>query len=269
MEIVVTGKHLDIGDSLRTYAEEKIKEVTEKYFVNPIDANVVISKEKKDLFYVDITIHLGSGITLKAGSEATDPYPAFEEANRTIAKRLMRYKDRLKDHGKRESMHDVLASYSVFETEDDNEAEGGNEPAIIAETEVNIQTLAVADAVMRLELSDAPAMMFKNPGTGKMNMVYRRTDGNIGWVDPEIVEEATKKKKTPAKKAPAKKPVAKKPAAKKAPAKKPVAKKAPAKKPVAKKAPVKKAPAKKVVAKKAPAKKPVAKKAVKKTAKRK
>lgn len=255
MKLNVTGKHLNVGNSLRTYVENAIEEVTDKYFVNPIDASVVIAKEKKSLFYVDITIHLGSGITLKAESAAGDPYPAFDAANKIIAKRLMRYKDRIKDHGKREAVHDVIANYAMIQPieEFENEPEGGHEPAIIAETEVKIQTLAVADAVMRLELSDSSCMMFQNPANGRLNMVYRRKDGNIGWVDPDLSDTVpVKKKKAPAKK----KPAAKKAPAKKAPAKKPAAKKAPAKKKTAaKKAPAKKPAAKKPAAKKKPAKK--------------
>ena len=286
MHLTVKGKHLDIGDSLREYVEENLNYTAQKYFTNPIEATVVFSKEKQHLFSVDISIHLGSGIVLQAQHESNDPYPAFDIAAKTIGKRLSRYKDKLKDHSHREPVH-VVASYSTFQSSDNvDEAEGGSEGAIIAETETKILTLAVADAVMRLELSGKNALLFKTPG-GKVNMVYRRKDGNIGWVEapteeakkaapkkkPAAKKKPTAKKKPAAKKAsPKKKAVAKKPAApKKATAKKkPAAKKtAPKKKAVAKKTTAKKAaPKKKVVAKKKPAaKKLVAKsKTVRQTA---
>lgn len=243
MKLTVTGQHLDIGSNLRQYVESNINEITEKYFVNPVGANVVITKEKKNYYSVDITLQLGSGVVLQAEDTAEEVYPAFESAARIIAKRLSRYKDRLKDHHKKMPVHEVVANYSTIETEQENEAEGGNEPAIIAETAMKIQTLAVADAVMLLELSQSNAMMFKNPANGRLNMVYRRRDGNIGWVDPEYSDIVSKQHI----------------ATKSKPAKKSAVKKAPAKKTSAKKAVQKKSTVKKVVAKKTPAKKVVKK----------
>jgi len=225
MKLTVTGQHLDIGSNLRQHVEDNINEITEKYFVNPIAANVVITKEKKNYYSVDITLQLGSGVVLQAENTNEDVYPAFEGAARILTTRLSRYKDRLKDHHRREPVHEVVANYSTIETPDENAAEGGNEPAIIAETAMKIQTLAVADAVMLLELSQNMAMMFKNPANGRLNMVYRRRDSNIGWVDPEYSDMVSSKHVAIAK---AKSKV-KKAVAKKAPVKKAVVKKAPAK----------------------------------------
>lgn len=182
MELTVKGKHLNVGDALREHVRAQLTHTAQKYFRDPIEAMVVFSKEKSHLFRADISIHVGGGIVLQANHEADDPYPAFDVAAKLVAKRLSRYKDKLRDHRKYEA-DQVDATYTTLKT-DDNEAEGGDEPVVIAEMGMQVQTLAVADAVMRLELGDMPALMFKNPKHGGLNMVYRRKDGNIGWVDP-------------------------------------------------------------------------------------
>lgn len=183
MQLTVKGKHLDVGDALRTHVQEQLNHTAKKYFRDPIEATVVISKEKNHLYKADISIHVGGGILLQTEHEASDPYPAFDEAAKTVGKRLSRYKDKLRDHRKNEPA-EIAAAYTTLKT-DDNEAEGGTEPAVIAEMETQVLTLAVADAVMRLELGKAPALMFRNPTHGGLNMVYRRADGNIGWIDPD------------------------------------------------------------------------------------
>ncbi|MCE9507239.1 MAG: ribosome-associated translation inhibitor RaiA [Alphaproteobacteria bacterium] len=197
MELTVKGKHLDVGDALREHVKEQLTHTAQKYFRNPIEATVIFSKERKNnLFRADISIHIGGGIVLQANHEANDPYPAFDVAAKLIAKRLSRYKDKLRDHHKHEKTAELLAAtYTTLKTED-NEAEGGNEPVVIAEMEMQVQTLAVADAVMRLELGDMPALMFRNPKHSGLNMVYRRKDGNIGWVDPVGAKKAEPVKKT-------------------------------------------------------------------------
>lgn len=213
MQLTVKGKHLDVGDSLREHVRVNLTHTTGKYFRDPVDATVVFTKEKNHRYKADISIHLGSGIVLQAASEADDPYPAFDVASQRVATRLSRYKDRLRDHHRQEGLsEEAAAAYTTFSS-NENEAESGKGgPAIVAEMQTNLPTLAVSDAVMRLELGDLPALMFRNAGHGGLNMVYRRKDGNIGWVDPE---DGTKKKEKAEKAAPAKatKPVAK-PAAK-------------------------------------------------------
>lgn len=183
MHLTVKGKQLDVGDSLRGHVEAQLTHAAEKYFRHPIEATVVFSKEKNHLFRADISIHAGSGIVLQSQHEANDPYPAFDVAMQRAAKRLGRYKDRLRDHHRTEP-EEIMASYTTLKSEED-EAEGGTEPVVIAEMQTQVKTLAVADAVMHLELSGVPALMFRNPKHGGLNMVYRRADGNIGWVDPK------------------------------------------------------------------------------------
>lgn len=186
MQLTVKGKHLDVGDALREHVKTSLITTTEKYFRDSVDATVIFTKEKNHRFRADISVHVGDGIVLQAQHEADDPYPAFDTASSRVATRLSRYKDKLRDHHRSDdtaALHEA-AYYTLKSNDDDESAEGGTEPAVIAEMETSIPTLAVADAVMRLELGDLPAVFFKNPGNGQFNMVYRRKDGNIGWVDP-------------------------------------------------------------------------------------
>lgn len=182
MQLTVKGKNIDVGDSLRGHVEEALTITAQKYFRDPIEATVIFSKEKQHLFKADISIHMRSGVTLHSAHETDDPYAAFEHASKTLGTRLGRYKDRLRDHRRTES-EELKASYATFGTEEQDNEETA-EPAIIAEMTTQVQTLAVSDAVMRLELGEMPALLFRNPKHGGLNMVYRRNDGNIGWVDP-------------------------------------------------------------------------------------
>lgn len=201
MQLTVKGKHLDVGDSLREHVHSNLSHTAGKYFRDPIEATVIFTKEKNHRYKASISIHVGRGVILEAQHEADDPYPAFDIASQRVATRLGRYKDRLRDHHRKDDpveMH--TAAYTTFEATD--EAEGGDEPAVVAEMETVVPTLAVSDAVMRLELGDLPALLFKNPATGGYNMVYRRKDGNIGWVDPDGGKKAAEEQ--PAKRAKAK-----------------------------------------------------------------
>lgn len=187
MHLTVKGKHLDVGDSLREHVQTNLTHATGKYFRDPIEATVIFTKEKDHRYKANISIHVGRGVVLEAQHEADDPYPAFDEASKRVATRLARYKDKLRDHHRTEDAHDIHeAAYTTFQSNEDD-AEGGNEPAVVAEMQTQVPTLAVSDAVMRLELGDLPALMFKNPANGSYNMVYRRKDGNIGWVDPASI----------------------------------------------------------------------------------
>lgn len=185
MQLTVKGQHLDVGDSLREHVREHLSNTASKYFSDPVEATVTFTKEKNHRYTADISIHVRRGMVLAAQYQADDPYPAFDVASQRIAKRLSRYKDKLRDHHRHENPAEMLAAETTFKTAEEEEAEGGAEPAIIAEMQTQVPVLAVSDAVMRLELSDMPALLFKNPAHGGYNMVYRRRDGNIGWVDPD------------------------------------------------------------------------------------
>jgi ribosomal subunit interface protein len=183
MQLTVKGKHLDVGDSLRAHVESSLSHTAEKYFRNPVDATVIFTKEKGHRYRADISVHLGGGVVLQAQHEADDPYPAFDVAASRVATRLARYKDKVRDHHRWEDPVDMHeAAYTTFQA-NENEA-AAPAPITIAEMQTQVATLAVSDAVMRLELGDLPALLFKNPKHGGFNLVYRRKDGNIGWIDP-------------------------------------------------------------------------------------
>lgn len=185
MDLTVKGIHLDVGDSLREHVRSNLTNTAEKYLKDTVEATAVFTKEKNHRYTADISLHVKNGIVLESQFEADDPYPAFDQALTRMASRLKKYKEKIRDHHRKEDVHEIhAAAYTTFES-NDNGAEGGEEPAIIAETQTSVPTLAVSDAVMRLELGDLPALLFKNPGNGQFNMVYRRKDGHIGWVDPE------------------------------------------------------------------------------------
>lgn len=192
MQLTVKGKQLDVGDALRTHVENELTEITEKYFSNPIQASVVFTKTAH-LYRTDIAVHVGRDIHMNAQAEADAPYAACDKAVEKIAKRLRRYKRRLRDHHRDAgSTGEVMAANAyVLEAEPETEGDDYNEPdhpVIVAETPTDIETLTVTQAVMRLDLADLPALMFRNPKQGNLNMVYRRPDGNIGWVDPQVAE---------------------------------------------------------------------------------
>lgn len=185
MQILVQGKQLDVGDALRERIENAVEQISTKYFSDPIDATVTMSRAGAS-FKADVNVHVGKGITAQAVGEAGDAHGAFDAAEQRLDKQLRRYKRRLRDHHRGYAGEAAPALSYVLAAEDDDapEPEGGWEPVVVAETETRIETLTVGAAVMRLDLSTEPALMFRNEAHGGLNMVYRRADGNIGWVDP-------------------------------------------------------------------------------------
>lgn len=196
MQVTVKGKQLDVGDALRTHVKDQLASMVGKYFGNPMEATVILSKDKH-LYKADIQVHVGRGILLQSNAEATEPYPAFDEAADRVAKRLRRYKRRLKDHHERTTLNQLPvqpARKYILEAEPDSDDDAaddisvpemnGHHGMVVAEMETSIEMLTVSEAVMRLDLGELPALMFRNRAHGGLNMIYRRTDGNIGWVDP-------------------------------------------------------------------------------------
>lgn len=188
MNLTVKGKNIDVGEALRTHVAQLLDHGIAKYFGNPIEATVIFSKQSH-LFSADISVHIGRGILVQAEASADQAYAAFELAMEHLAKRMRRYKRRLRDHHRAET-ESFRASQYILAPEAEEEAElatnGSEAPAVIAEMQTEIPTLTVGEAVMRLDLSDLKAMMFTNRAHGGLNMVYRRNDGNIGWVDPRL-----------------------------------------------------------------------------------
>ena len=191
MHITVTGRHLDVGASLRRRVEEGLAAAVAKYFDRAMESHVTFDK-RGQFFLADLAVHVGRGIVAHSSGEADDPYVAFSGALEHLAKRLRRHKRRLRDHhnataraGKtEEAWQYVLAGPGEDEEKQADGAAVNGEPLVVAEMEAEIPTLSVGEAVMRLDLGSAPALMFRNAGNGDLNMIYRRADGNIGWVDP-------------------------------------------------------------------------------------
>lgn len=187
MKISVQGKQLDVGDALRERIETTIGQIAAKYFSNPIDATVTMSRDGS-VFRADVNVHVGKGISVKSEGSNGDPRAAFDGAAERIDKQLRRYKRRLRDHhrGYAEDAQPAAQYVLAAEAEDGPEPDGtdGWEPVVVAEMATKIEMLTVGEAVMRMDLASAPALMFRNRAHGGLNMVYRRPDGNVGWVDP-------------------------------------------------------------------------------------
>jgi len=195
MDITVEGKHIDVGDALREHVTDKIEELNEKYFNHTNSATITFSKEGHGhgVFKAHIKILIGKNITVNVDAKAGDIYAAFDTAADKAAKKMRRNKKRLRDHHERgsktpeeaslEARDYILALDAIEDAGQDNAAD--EEPTIVAEMTTNIATMSVSEAVMRLDLSNENAFMFRNSSHDGINMVYRRSDGNIGWIDPE------------------------------------------------------------------------------------
>lgn len=185
MVLQISGKHMNVGETLTARIEDRLEDAVTKYFPGGYDGRVTIEKQGSR-FNCDCVLHLDSSADLQATAADSDPTAAFESAADKIEKRLRRYKRRLKDHHSNNSKAERMdVAYSVFEAPAaEEEIPEDYNPVIIAESLTKIQTLSVAEAVMALDLTDNPVMVFVNAGSEKTNVVYRRSDGNIGWIDP-------------------------------------------------------------------------------------
>lgn len=186
MTIQVTGKNLDVGDALRNYALERIEQILDKYLGGGLSGHVRIEKEHR-AFRTDCSIQLRSGLSLQSRGEAPDAYASADLALERLDKRLRRYKRRLKKHHGQTHAPDthVLApDYVVESAEKEQEELEDDNPVIVAETTTTISELPVSDAVMQMDLSNEAFIIFRNASHGRINIVYKRPDGNIGWIDP-------------------------------------------------------------------------------------
>ena len=184
MNVRVTGKHMDIGDSFRTRITGQINDAIEKYFDGGFSSQVLVEKSGSR-FSADCKIHLDSGANLHAEGKANDPQVAFESAFERIEKRLRRYKRKLRDHHYGENRAATEIPYTVIEANADEEEEVQENfaPAIVAEPTKKLANMTVATAVIALDMTDEPLLLFRKPGSSELNIVYRRNDGNIGWID--------------------------------------------------------------------------------------
>ena len=190
MTIQITGKNVDAGNAYQTYVADKIRVVLQKYIGRDVDSHIRLEKER-GVFKTSCAVKLASGLLLEANGEGGDAYSSADDAVERLETRVRRYKSRLKSHsaattGSQRRKGDIDArDYVVSVNDEDSEVEAGSNPLIIAETHRNIAEMTVSEAVMQLDVTEAPFMMFRNAAHGGLNVVYRRADGNIGWVDAE------------------------------------------------------------------------------------
>ncbi len=197
MQVQVTGKHVDVGDALRARVTDALSSNIEKYFDRGGGADVVVAREGNS-FKVDCAVTLATGQQLTTHGVGGDAHMAFDAALAKMAKRIRRYKNRLKDHHPQALAKQAeTAAYFVLQATDDDEEEDFDEgpesfpePMVIAETEKQVRTMTVSMAVMELDLTESQTIVFRNAAHGGLSVVYRRPDGNIGWVDPERTRSA-------------------------------------------------------------------------------
>ena len=181
-KIQISGKQTKVGKSLTLYAKDNISNTLKKYFSNFISADVLFSKDKFN-FKCEINMHIDSSIFIKGNALSNDAYGAFNIANEKLKKRIRRYHRRLVDHRSKKDHKDVEINNYVIE--DSEQSKINEEPVIISESEEIIKVLSVSEAVMLMNLKDQNAYFFKNIKTQRLNILFRRPDGNIGWLDPK------------------------------------------------------------------------------------
>ena len=188
MRYQISGRQIDIGEALQTHVKAELGEVVEKYAQRPTDAVVIFSRAAYE-HVCEATIHLSTGLTAQAKGHATEIYAAFESCREKMDKQLRRYKRRLRNHHSARTAPVEFAGGSSYilapteEPEDDDHTDLA-QPIVIAEMETKIPSITVGEAVMQLELGGQKMLVFRNEGHGGVNVVYRRDDGNIGWIDP-------------------------------------------------------------------------------------
>jgi ribosomal subunit interface protein len=191
MDIRVSGHQVDTGESLRAAVDARLTAIADKYFSRAISAQVTFGKGPHDHgFTCEIIAHVPHGVVLKSSDRAADANAAFAGAAEKVETQLRRYNRRIKDRQApaRQAVFEEVsadADYRVFDLADVEDEEVADNPPIVAETKVDIPDASVSDAVMMLDLRNTNALLFRNSGTGSFNMVYRRGDGTIGWVEPQ------------------------------------------------------------------------------------
>lgn len=187
MRYQISGKQIDIGDALQTHVQQELDSVVQKYAERPTDALVVFSRSGHE-FVCETTVHLSTGLTAQAKAHAVEIYAAFDDCSAKMETQLRRYKRRLKNHHKERTEPVELYDAPSYILASENQAEDAEpetlQPIIVAEMETRIPRLSVGEAVMQMELAGAPVLVFRNEGKNVLNVVYRRDDGNVGWIDP-------------------------------------------------------------------------------------
>lgn len=190
MQITVSGKQVELSDALRTRVSSALDTIAGKYFDHALEAHVTFSRARS-FFTCDINVHAGPGLMLRGEGEAADANGAFDDAAEHIAKRLRRYRRRVNDHARDQinrARPQAARQYTLRQEEEEippaGDIKATTYATVVAEVPTEIAMLTVSDAVMRMDLADQPVLMFRNSSTGVLNVVYRRSDGHIGWIDP-------------------------------------------------------------------------------------
>jgi len=186
VDVRVAGHQVDTSETMRDRAQQRISEITEKYFSRSVGADVTFGRGPNNDYTCDIVAPVARGVVLKASHSAREAEMAFNGAADRIEKQVRRYMGRLKEHKVDDTAENYVsnAAYTIFSQPEASNDEDANHPAIVAETRTDIPDASVSDAVMLMDLRNTTALLFKNSGTGEFNMIYRREDGNIGWVEP-------------------------------------------------------------------------------------
>jgi ribosomal subunit interface protein len=199
MQLTVSGKQVDLSDALRVHVSRQLETITGKYFDHALEAHVTFSRARS-FFTCDINVHAARGLILRGEGEAGDAHAAFDDAAEHIAKRLRRYRRRVNEHARevtRKAQPEMARQFvlrEIYDREDGSEElvepkingavpEVGPHAAVIAELQTEVETLSVSEAVMRMDLTDQPVLLFRNAGNQALNVVYRRSDRHIGWID--------------------------------------------------------------------------------------
>lgn len=190
MALRVSGKNIEIGEALRQQITERVLNVVAKFYSGAVSGHVTVMREGSGI-ETDCVLHLSSGVTLHAEGFAHEAYASADKAAEKVEQRLRRYKHRLKDHGHGGTQKSIEVPYSVIQAPDvfeDDVIDDEFNPIVIAETKKDMRRLSVKEAVMEIDMTGAPVLLFQHAGSGRVNFVYKRSDGNIGWVDPPALE---------------------------------------------------------------------------------
>lgn len=189
MRYQISGKHIDVGEALQSHVKTELDGVIGKYAERPTEAQITFSKDGHE-FVCESSVHLSTGLTVNAKARSADIYASFDACGERMEKQLRRYKRRLKDHHNQRRTPVESFGASAYIVAHDADGDDSSEPEtlqpiIVAETQTKIKSLSVGEAVMQMELAGENVLVFKNEGAKRMNVVYKRADGNIGWIDPE------------------------------------------------------------------------------------
>lgn len=192
MTIQITGKNVEVGDAYQTYVSDKIRSLLQKYVSRDLKGHVRLEKER-GLFKTNCSVRLASGLLLEAHGEGGDAYQSADAAVDRLETRVRKYKQRLKDHDASRTNASLSNGFdardAIVSADEEESAPAQDHPLIIAETQRSVLELSVSEAVMQLDLTEAPFLLFRNAGSGGVNLVYRRGDGHIGWIDADVPKE--------------------------------------------------------------------------------